>query len=155
MHERDVLAVVDGDAVAVGSELTVPGGQPGLGDPHHEALVTTPVAHEVLDGDHREPVLVGEGAQLGRPLHRSVVVDHLHEHAGRREPGQLGEVDRGLGVAAPDQHAAVAVAQREHVPGRVRSHGSVAESASVRAVCARSAALMPVLTPSRASTEIV
>ena len=35
------------------------------------------------------------------------------------------------------------------------SHGSVAESASTRAVCARSAAEMPVLTPSRASTEIV
>jgi hypothetical protein len=37
----------------------------------------------------------------------------------------------------------------------VISHGSVALSASVRAVCARSAALMPVVTPSRASTEIV
>ncbi len=35
------------------------------------------------------------------------------------------------------------------------SHGSVAESASTRTVCARSAAEMPVLTPSRASTEIV
>ena len=35
------------------------------------------------------------------------------------------------------------------------SHGSVAESASTRAVWARSAAEMPVLTPSRASTEIV
>jgi len=37
----------------------------------------------------------------------------------------------------------------------VISHGSVAESASTRAVWARSAALMPVLTPSRASTEMV
>ena len=35
------------------------------------------------------------------------------------------------------------------------SHGSVAESASTRAVWARSAAEMPVVTPSRASTEIV
>ena len=35
------------------------------------------------------------------------------------------------------------------------SHGSVAESASVLTVWARSAALMPVVTPSRASTEIV
>ena len=35
------------------------------------------------------------------------------------------------------------------------SHGSVAESASTRTVCERSAAEMPVVTPSRASTEIV
>ena len=35
------------------------------------------------------------------------------------------------------------------------SHGSVAESASTRTVWARSAAEMPVVTPSRASTEIV
>ncbi len=35
------------------------------------------------------------------------------------------------------------------------SQGSVAESASTRAVWARSAAEMPVVTPSRASTEIV
>ncbi len=35
------------------------------------------------------------------------------------------------------------------------SHGSVAESASTRTVWARSAAEMPVETPSRASQEIV
>ena len=40
-------------------------------------------------------------------------------------------------------------------PGRVSSKGSVAESASTRIVWARSAAEMPVETPSRASTETV
>jgi hypothetical protein len=40
-------------------------------------------------------------------------------------------------------------------PGCTSSYGSVAESASTRAVCARSAAEMPVVTPSRASTEMV
>ena len=38
-------------------------------------------------------------------------------------------------------------------PGRVSSYGSVAESTSTRMVRARSAAEMPVLMPSRASTE--
>ncbi len=40
-------------------------------------------------------------------------------------------------------------------PGLTSSNGSVAESARVRIVRARSAALMPVVTPSRASTLIV
>ena len=31
------------------------------------------------------------------------------------EPGQPGQVDGGLGVAAADEHAALAVAQREDV----------------------------------------
>ena len=33
------------------------------------------------------------------------------------EPGQPGQVDRRLGVAAAHQHAALAVAQREDVAG--------------------------------------
>ena len=50
-------------------------------------------------------------------LHGAVVVDDLDEHAGRGEPGEPGQVDGGLGVAAPDEHAALAVAQREDVAG--------------------------------------
>ena len=115
VRQRDVLAVVDGDAVAVGGELAVPGGQPGLGDALDVALVAAAVAHQVLDRDHREAVLVGELAQLRGPLHRAVVVDDLDEHAGGREAGQPGEVDGRLGVPAAHQHAALAVAQREHV----------------------------------------
>ena len=34
-----------------------------------------------------------------------------------KQPGQAGEVDRGLGVAGALEHAALAVAQREDVPG--------------------------------------
>ena len=115
VRQRDVLAVVDGDPVAVGGELAVPGGQPGLGDALDVALVAAAVAHQVLDRDHREAVLVGELPQLRGPLHRAVVVDDLDEHAGGREAGQPGEVDRCLGVPAAHQHAALAVAQREHV----------------------------------------
>ena len=117
VHQGDVLAVVDGDAVADGRELAVPGRQPRLGDPLDVAAVPAAVADQVLDRDHRQAVLVGELAQLGPALHRAVVVDDLDEHAGGGQPGQAGQVDRRLGVAAADQHAALAVAQREDVPG--------------------------------------
>ena len=86
----------------------------------------------------------------------SVVVDDLAEHAGRAQPGQHGQVDGGLGVPGPAQHAAVPGAQRDDVPGpgEVGRRRSPA-SASSRMVCARSAAEMPVVTPSRASTVTV
>ena len=67
--------------------------------------------------DHRQAVLVGELAQLGRALHRAVVVDHLDEHAGRGQAGQGGQVDGRLGVPATYEHSPVAVAQREDVAG--------------------------------------
>ena len=110
-----MLGVVDGDPVAVRREVAVAGRQPGLGDPLDEVLVAAAVADQVVDRDHREAVLVGELAQLGRALHGAVVVDDLDQDAGRGEPGERGQVDRGLGVAAADQHAALAVAQREDV----------------------------------------
>ena len=62
-------------------------------------------------------MLVGELAQLLSTLHRAVVVHQLADRAGRGETGEPGQVDRGLGVPGTDQHAALAVAQREDVPG--------------------------------------
>ena len=131
VHQGDVLGVVDGRVVAVRREVAVPGRQPGLRDPLDQGLGAVSVAHQVVDRDHRQPVLVGELAQLGRALHGAVVVDHLDQHARRREAGQPSQVDGRLGVAASHQHAALAVAQREHVPrpgqlprlgGRVGQH---------------------------------
>jgi hypothetical protein len=64
-------------------------------------------------------VLGGEPEQVGTAGHRAVVVDDLADHPGRRETGQPREVDRGLGVAGPLEHAALAGPQREHVPRAV------------------------------------
>ena len=116
-HQHDVLGAVDGDAVAVGREVAVRGGQPGLGDPLHVVLVAPPVVDQLLDRDHRQPVLVGELPQLLAALHRAVVVDDLGDHPGRLQPREPGQVDRGLGVPGPHQHAALGVAQREDVAG--------------------------------------
>ena len=56
-----------------------------------------------------------ETQQLGHPGHRAVVVDDLREHPGRSQPRHPREVDGGLGVSRPPQHAALAVTQREDV----------------------------------------
>ncbi len=117
VHESEVLGVVDRREIAVRRELAVPGRQPGLCDAADQALGAVAVADQVLDRDHRQSVLVGERPQLGGALHRAVVVDHLDQHPGRSEPGEPGQVDRRLGVAAPRQHAALVVAQREDVAG--------------------------------------
>ena len=111
-----MLAVVDGDPVAERGEVAVAGRQHGLGQALDVGLRAAAVVHHLVDRDHLQAVLVGERAQVVAALHGPVVVDHLDEHAGRRQPGHPGKVDRGLGVAAPDQHTALAVAQREDVP---------------------------------------
>ena len=71
-------------------------------------------------------------------------------------PGQRGEVAAGLGMAGAHQHAAGLRLQREDVAGlddvaRPARRGATA-AAIVRA---RSAAEMPVVTPSAASIETV
>ena len=82
------------------------------------------------DGDQREVVGVRELAQFGQPGHGAVVVDHLGQHARLRQPGQPGQVYRGLGVPGAAQDAALGITEREYVtgPGQVRSRrGRVGE----------------------------
>ena len=75
---------------------------------------------------------------------RPVVVDDLAQHAGRVEAGHAGQVDGGLGVAGPLEHAALAERSGKMWPGRARSPGRVAGSMSAWMVAARSTAEMPV-----------
>ena len=114
--QRDVLDRVDRAAVADRPELAVPRGQPGLGDPLDERLGAPPVGDQVGDRDQRQAVLVGEPAQLGQPgiiEPSSLTISAITP--GRGQPGQPGQVDGGLGVPGPAQHAAVDGPQREHV----------------------------------------
>ena len=63
-------------------------------------------------------MLLGEPFQLGEAGHAGLVLaDDLAEHARRVEAGHAGQVDTGLGVAAPLQDATLAVAERERVAG--------------------------------------
>ena len=72
------------------------------------------------------PCSSANALELGQPGHvRLLVVDDLAQHAGRVQAGHAGQVDGGLGVAGPLEHAALAVAQREDVagPGQVVGAG--------------------------------
>src|SRR5699024_3206291 len=94
-HEHQVL----GRALAHGARLegAVRGGQRDrVGDPEGGPVVAPPVRGEVLDGDHRQAVLVGELAQGGAAHHVAVVVDELDDHPHRGQPREPGEVDGGL-----------------------------------------------------------
>ena len=60
---------------------------------------------------------------FGEPRHllalhdRAVVVHQLADDADRRQAAQFAEIDRGLGMARAQQHAAVARDQRKHMTG--------------------------------------
>ena len=100
-------------------------------------------------------MLRGELPQLGSRAIVPSSCDDLADDAGGPQPGQPGQVDGGLGVPGAAQDAAVLGPQREDVarPDQVVRRG--VGSASSGIVRARSAALMPVVTPSRASTLTV
>ncbi len=54
--------------------------------------------------------------EIGQAGHLGLVLgDDLAQHAGRRQPGGAGQVDRRLRVAGPLEHATGPVAQREDV----------------------------------------
>ena len=95
------------------------------------------------------------GDEVGHAGHRPVLVHDLADDAGRVQPGEPREVDRRLGLADALEHAAAAAraAGRRGRAGRGRRPSSRVDRDLDRA--ARSAAEMPVVTPSRASIETV
>ena len=68
----------------------------------------------------REVELLGEALQLGETRHAGLVLgDDLAQDAGRRQTGGSAQVDGGLRVPGPLEHAARPVAQGEDVTGAV------------------------------------
>ena len=125
LHHGHVLLAVEHRLVDVAGEVAPLGGDAGLGDALDQLLGLAPVADELGDRDQQQVVLLAELDEVGDPGHRAVVVDDLAQHAGGVEAGHAGQVDGGLGVAGPLEHAAVGVAQREDVagPGQVAGAG--------------------------------
>ena len=146
------FAAVDFALVGDHAELAVAGLDAGLAGADDVALVAQAVADELGDGEDLEAVLAAEGDEVGNAGHRAVVAHDFADDAGGIEAGHAGQVDGGLGLAGADQHAAAAGAQRERRGRDGRDRSQVERgSMAVRMVCARSAAEMPVVTPSRAS----
>ena len=73
----------------------------------------------------------------------------------RPSAAQPREVDGALGLTAADEHATLARTEGEHVSGPVRVQGLGLGVGGHEIVRARSAALMPVVTPEAASIETV
>jgi hypothetical protein len=146
-HEREVRLTVEQALVREEAEVAEVGRQGRHAHPPHQTLVLHPIADEVGDRDDRQPVPPREPQQLGHPRHAAVLVHDLADHAGRVQARHAGQIDGGLGVTAPHQHAAVACAQRKTCPGRARSDGRVFGSMAARTVAARSDAETPVLVP--------
>ena len=87
---------------------------------------------------------------------RAVVVHDFADHAGGIESGDAREIHGSFRLSRAHQHAAAPRAQAGR-RGRAapRSAGRVAGSMAARMVVARSAALMPVVVPRRASMDSV
>ena len=156
LHERDVRLAGQLLAERDGGELAVLGRQPHRRAALDELLVAAAVLDEVGDGDHLQPVPLAVRDEVGDAGHRPVVVHDLADDAGRVEPGEPREVDGGLGLADALEHAARAArAAGRRGPGCTRSCGVESGWIATWIVRLRSAAEMPVVTPSRASTETV
>ena len=111
---------------------------------------------QVGDGADLQAVLGGEQLQVGQARHGAVVLHDLADHGGGRSAGHRGQVAAGFGMAGAHQHAAVDRLQREDVAGL--DQVAAASRCGATAACtvrARSAAEMPVVTPSAASIETV
>ena len=156
--QRDVLDVVVDARVADGPELAVPVGHARLGDAARSSFSCWRryAIRSAIEISGRPCSSAKTRSSAAAPSRRRRSADDLAERAGRAQAGQPGQVDGGLGVAGPPQHAAVAGAQREDVagPGEVVGDGRrIGEQTRivVRAVGGRDAGA----TPSRASTETV
>jgi hypothetical protein len=80
-------------------------------------VVAAAIGDQVADRADLEIVELGEGDEVVEPRHRPVVLHDLADHARGIEPREPRDVDRRLGMAGADQHAAVARDQREDVAG--------------------------------------
>ena len=115
-NQGDVFALVEVAAVAHGAEFAVAGGQLGFGHPFDHRFVAAAVRHQLGDAEDFEAVFFGQLFQTGHQRHRPVFVHNFADDAGRVHSGQVAQIDDGLGVAGPGQHAAGIVAQREQMP---------------------------------------
>src|SRR5206468_10523575 len=107
-HDKgDMLVRVYNAAVGDGGPGAELGGKDGLRHTLDELLVLLAIGNELVDGDDREVVLLGELLELRQAGHFAVGPHDFAEDASRVETGELAESDRSLSLTGPDQHAAL------------------------------------------------
>ena len=102
----EVLLAIDGAAEQIQIELAEIGGH--LDDllPHHQFLEVPAVFDQGSDAGDFEAVFLGKDPQFRQAGGVAVGIENLDDGGGGREAGQLGQIDRGLGVPSPAEHAA-------------------------------------------------
>ena len=112
------------------------------------------VADQVGHRDHLQAVALAELHQLRHPRHGAVVVHDFADHARRSEPGQARQVHRWPPSAprAPARRLRARAAETRGPDAPGRPAGTPGPP-PVRMVRVRSAAEIPVVTPSRASID--
>ena len=155
LHQCHVLGLVDVIPVGDHREVAQLRREPGFSHPVHESLGLEPVGHELGDRDEREPVLRGEGLQLGTACHGAVGVEDLADDPGGHESGEPRQIDARFGLPHALEHAARPARSGKMWPGRRRSPGTVAGLMATWIVVARSLAEMPVVTPNRRSASML
>ena len=67
---------------------------------------------EVLDRTHLQMMLIAKNAKVGQTSHVAVGLDDFTNDCGFLEARQPGQIDAALGMAGPNQDAALAGAQK-------------------------------------------
>ena len=152
--QREVRLGADLACVENGAEFAEFSGDASCGAAVNVAFMPQAVADQVGHRDHFEAVLRAEFPKLRHARHGAVLVHDFADDAGGVESGEPREIDRSFGLSGADQHAAIGRAQRENVAGtREVARPGARAGLPARMVRVRSAAEIPVVTPSRASMD--
>ena len=113
-----MLLVVQIVVVGDEPEVSTPAGRElRLHNLPHEGFVLHLVFDEVGDRAYPQPMPIGEGLKIGEPGHGAVFFHDLTDHAGRLESGKTRKVHRGLRMADPHEHTAIARHEGKYVAG--------------------------------------
>ena len=108
------FAAVDGVTIGEKSPVAaIVGLESVLGDAFDQMIVTHAIFDEIADRPDLHVMLTRETDQVVEAGHGPVLVHDLADHSRGIEPRETRDIDRSLGMARADQHAAVARRQRE------------------------------------------
>ena len=114
-----VVVVIDLRVKQLELEVTVPRRHGHLAHEINHALSAPAVRDDVGDRGNLERMLRRKRTQLGQARHATIFLQDFTDDTRRLESGQTRQVDRGLGVTGPVEHAPLHGLQRE---GMARTH---------------------------------
>ena len=121
-----------------------------------QAFGAAAVLDQIGNGANFQSMLGSKQLQVGQARHGAIVFHDLANHRAGRAACHGGQITARLGMASTHQHAAVYRLQRKDVAGLHQVVSAwLALATATCTVRARSAALMPVVTPSSASIDTV